>query len=161
MGSMTAALYWGAQHRRYRQSDPQTMFVQGIRGTVDVTKTGAIGRLNINLISVVPCLAMSLMLLFLSYLMTSRQTGLKRPMDRTNLGTSGAETFSHRYSWNIAGSIRSELLQRLSNVDDSSVENLRRAGMFMVQLDGQPRSSGSDSEISLLSMPNHKYQNSR
>jgi NH3-dependent NAD+ synthetase len=47
MGSMTAALYWGAQHRRYRQSDPQTMFVQGIRGAVDVTRTGAIGRLNV------------------------------------------------------------------------------------------------------------------
>ncbi|KAJ7214291.1 hypothetical protein C8J57DRAFT_1397298 [Mycena rebaudengoi] len=167
MGSMTAALYWGAQHRRYRQSDPQTMFVQGIRGTVDVTRTGAIGRLNINLISVVPCLAISLILLFLSYLMTSGQTGLKRPMDRTNLGTpapkrSPIDTLGILQSfWLSQGSIRSELLQQLLNVVDPSVENLRRAGMFMVQLDGQPRSSGSDSELSLLSIPNHKYQNSR
>ncbi|KAJ7268349.1 hypothetical protein C8J57DRAFT_1324944 [Mycena rebaudengoi] len=167
MGSMTAALYWGAQHRRYRQSDPQTMFVQGIRGAVDVTRTGAIGRLNINLISVVPCLAISLILLFLSYLMTFRQSGLKRPMDRTNLGTpapkrSPIDTLGILQSfWLSQGSIRSELLHRFSNVDDPSVENLRRAGMFMVQLDGQQRSSGSDSEISLLSMSNHKYQNCR
>ncbi|KAJ7813930.1 hypothetical protein B0H14DRAFT_2851716 [Mycena olivaceomarginata] len=167
MGSMTAAVYWGAQHGRYRQSDPQTMFVQGVRGAVDVTRTGAIGRLNINLISVVPCLAISLIMLFLSYLMTFRQSGLKHPMDRTDLGTqapkrSPINTIGILQSfWLSQRSIHSELLQRVSNVDDPSVENLRRAGMFMVQLDGQPSSSGGDSEISLLSMPNHKYQNSR
>ncbi|KAJ7814834.1 hypothetical protein B0H14DRAFT_2849317 [Mycena olivaceomarginata] len=149
MGSMTAALYWGAQHRRYRS----TMFVQSTRGTVDVTvtRTRTIGRLN-----VVPCLAISLILLFLSYLMTLRHSGLKHPMDRTNLGTparkrSPINTIGILQSfWLSQGSIRSELLQQVSNVDDPSVENLRRAGMFMVQLDGQPRSSGSGSEISLL-----------
>ncbi|KAJ7208408.1 hypothetical protein C8J57DRAFT_1402870 [Mycena rebaudengoi] len=156
MGSMTAALYWGAQHGRYRESDPQTMFVQGIRGAVDVTRTGAIGRLN-----VVACLSISLILLFLSYLMTFRQSGSKRPMDRSNLGTpapkrSPINTIGILQSfWLSQGSIPSELLQRVSNVDDPSVENLRRAGMFMVQLDGQPRSSRTDSEISLLSMPTH------
>jgi hypothetical protein len=85
-------------------------------------------------------------------------------MDRTSLGTapkrSPIDTIGILQSfWLSQGSIRSELLQRVSNVDDPSVENLRRAGMFMVQLDGQPRSSGGDSEISLLSMPNHKHQN--
>ncbi|KAJ6529922.1 hypothetical protein DFH09DRAFT_1184896 [Mycena vulgaris] len=147
MGSMTAALYWGAQHGRYRQSDPQTII-------------GAIGRLN-----VVPCLAIALILLLLSYLMTFRQSGLKHPMDRANLGTpapkrSPIDTIGILQSfWLSQGSVRSELLQRVSNVDDPTVENLRRAGMFMVQLDGQPRSSGGGSEISLLSMPDHKYQN--
>ncbi|KAJ7239079.1 hypothetical protein C8J57DRAFT_1246122 [Mycena rebaudengoi] len=135
MGSMTAALYWGAQHGRYQP--------------------------ELSVVSTWWLVSISLILLFLSYLMTFRQSGSKRPMDRSNLGTpapkrSPINTIGILQSfWLSQGSIPSELLQRVSNVDDPSVENLRRAGMFMVQLDGQPRSSRTDSEISLLSMPTH------